>query len=441
VRGSHDHLPASPDPTGGNEAGSGHDKVGGWLAFLLRARALEALQYREFRLLWLGQLTTAIGQWMDQVARGWLLYDLTGSPLQLGLVGMIRIFPLLLLSPIAGTMADRYGRKTQLIASQTANAVANVILGLLILHGGVEPWHVYATGLIASTVQVFQQPARQAMVPESVDRAHLTNAIGLNSIAFNMSRMVGPAVAGAIIAFIGPGGSYLAQAGIYMLSTLWTLQLRLPNRAPTSGLSQARGERFLDSTIAGWGYVLRHTTIRSGMMVSIVISFFGFSVNSLLPVFAKDVLQAGPTGQGALLAAMGVGAVLSAFFVATVGDTLPKGLLMVGGVTLYGLCAIGFSASHWLVLSMAFMLVIGVCNVMSNTLIQTVLQAVSAPEMRGRVMGVYQQHQVLIAIGGLAAGACAQAWGAQPTVAFFGAACAAGALAVYAAVPHVRTIR
>src|SRR5437867_2360480 len=133
-----------------------------------RVKALEAFQFREFRLLWLAQFTTAMAQWMDQVARGWLLYDLTGSPLQLGLVGFLRVFPLLLLSPIAGTMADRYGRKTQLIASQTVNGVANAVLGLLILQGGVTPWHVYVTGIIASTVQVFQVPARQAMVPESV---------------------------------------------------------------------------------------------------------------------------------------------------------------------------------------------------------------------------------------------------------------------------------
>jgi MFS family permease len=409
---------------------------------LIHIPALGALQFREFRLLWMSQLTTAIGQWMDQVARGWLLYDLTGSPLQLGLVGMIRIFPLLLLSPIAGTLADRYGRKTQLIIAQVVNVIANVILGLLILHDGVEPWHVYATGLVSSTVSVFQQPARQAMVPESVDQSHLTNAIGLNSIAFNVSRMLGPAAAGIIIAMVGPGGSYLTQAVIYLLSTVWTMQLRLPNRAPTSAAVRAReGSSFATSTMLGWRYVIGHQTIRTGLIVSVVISFFGFSVNSLLPVFAKDVLAAGPTGQGALLAAMGIGAVLSAFFVATAGDDLPKGMLMVGGVTLYGLSVMGFAASHWLGLSMGLMVIVGVCNVMSNTLIQTVLQAISAPEMRGRVMGVYQQHQVLIAIGGLAAGALATVWGAQMTVGAFGAACALGALLVWVLVPHVRTIR
>src|SRR5439155_16853719 len=106
----------------------------------------------------------------------WLLYDLTGSPLQLGFVAVLRIFPILLLSPVAGTVTDRYGRKTQLILSQTINAAANGVLGMLILHGGIEVWHIYATGLVASTMQVFQQPARAAMVPESVDRANLTNA-------------------------------------------------------------------------------------------------------------------------------------------------------------------------------------------------------------------------------------------------------------------------
>jgi len=415
----------------------------GPLGSLAQIRAFQALQSREFRLLWLGQFTTAMGQWMDQVARGWLLYDLTGSPFQLGLVGVLRIFPLIFLSPIAGTLADRYGRKTQLIAAQSANAVANAVLGLLILRGGVEPWHVYTTGLIAATVQVFQNPARQAMVPESVDRAHLTHAIGLNSLAFNISRSLGPAVAGAIIALVGPGGSYLGQAGVFLLSTVWTVQLRLPNRSPASRArwTERPPESFFQSTVDGWRYAAGHTTIRSGLTVAVVISLFGFSVNSLLPVFAKDVLRAGPTGQGLLLTAMGIGAVVSALLVASIGDDLPKGVVMVSGVAVYGLANVGFSASHWLPLSMLLMLVVGSCNVAANTLNQTVLQAVSAPEMRGRVMGLYQQQQILIALGGLAAGAFATQWGAQSTVAWFGVACVLGATAVFVALPHVRTIR
>jgi MFS family permease len=407
--------------------------------YLGRLHTFDALQLREFRLLWLGQLTTGLGQWMDQVARGWLLYDLTDSPLQLGLVGALRAIPVLFLSPIAGSMADRYGRKTQLIAAQTINAVANILLGAIILTGGVHPWHVYATGLVAAVVQVFQQPARQAMLPESVDPGHLTQAIGLNSMVFNMSRSVGPAVAGALIALVGPGGSYLVQGLLFGLSTLWTVQLALPNRPPANAESRSRS--LVGSTVEGWQYIVAHPTIRTGMIVSIVAAFFGMSTNVLLPVFARDVLAAGPTGQGFLLTAMGVGAVASAFLIASIGDDLPKGLLMIGGVTAYGLSLLGFSVSQWLALSIGFMVITGVCNVASNALLQTVLQAQSAPALRGRVMAAYQQHQVFIVAGGLLAGALTTAWGAQLTVAIFGAACAAGAVTIYFAIPRVRSIR
>ena len=406
---------------------------------LPRIHTFDTLQLREFRLLWLGQLTTGLGQWMDQVARGWLLYDLTGSTVQLGLVGAIRAVPLLLLSPIAGTLADRYGRKTQLIAAQSINAAANVVLGILILTGGVHPWHVYATGLVAATVQVFQQPARQAMLPEAVDPARLTNAIGLNSLVFNMSRSLGPAAAGALIALVGPGGSYLAQGALFGLSTLWTVQLRLPNRPPTSPSS--RSLSLAASTWEGWRYVAGQPVIRTGMIVSVVAAFFAMSTTVLLPVFARDVLEAGPTGQGLLLTAMGVGAVVSAFLIASVGDQLPKGILMIAGVTVYGLAVVGFAASEWMAVSLLLMGVTGMCNVASNALIQTVLQAESAPTMRGRVMAVYQQHQLFIVAGGLLAGALASVYGVQLTVAAFGVACVVGALAVYFGLPRVRTIR
>jgi MFS family permease len=406
-------------------------------------RAFAPLRFREFRLLWLGQFTTAMGQWMDLVARGWLLYDLTGSPLQLGLVGVLRIFPLILLSPVAGTLADRYGRKSQLMTAQIINAVANAILGVLILRGGVEPWHIYVTGLVASTVQVFQNPARQAMVPEAVGPSDLTNAIALNSLAFNISRSLGPAVAGVVIAVVGPGGSYLTQALVFLLASVWTTMLRLPNRAPSSltGRGGRRAESFLQGMRGGWIYAAGHETIRTNLLVSVVISFFGFSANSLLPVFAKDVLQVGPTGQGLLLTAMGLGGVASAFVLASVGDTLPKGLLMIGGVAVYGLANLAFSASPWFALSFALMLLLGCCNVAANTLNQTILQSVSAPEMRGRIMGIYQQHQVLIAAGGLAAGALASQVGAPWTVGSFGLACAVGAAAVFLRFPRVRALR
>jgi MFS family permease len=380
--------------------------------------------------------------WMDQVTRGWLMYDLTGSALQLGLVTMVQVLPILLLSPVAGTATDRYGRKTQLVAAQLLNVPPAVVLAILVVTGRVEPWHLYVTGLMASIVQVFQGPARQALVPESVDRARLTNAIGLNSIAFNVCRSIGPALAGGLIALLGAGGSYLVQAVIYVVTTLLTLQLRLPNHAPhTVGAEFRRPDSFLASTGEGWAYILAHPTIRTTMLVAMMAQFLGMSFTTLLPVFARDVLGVGPAGQGLLLTGQGLGALCSAFLIASMGDSVPKGKLMIVGVALYGLLELAFSTSHWFAVSIAVMFLLGVCHVAANALVQTIVQGHTAAAMRGRVIAALQQNQVLMLVGGLLAGAAAAVWGAPVTVALMGLTCAAGAVTISLRIPHVRAIR
>jgi MFS family permease len=380
-------------------------------------------------------------QWMDQVTRGWLMYDLTGSALQLGLVTVVQVLPILLLSPIAGTAADRYGRKTQLVAAQLLNLPAALLLSILVFTGRVEPWHLYATGLIAAIAQVFQGPARQALVPESVDRTRLTNAIGLNSIAFNLCRSTGPALAGGLIAVAGAGGSYAVQAVVYAVTTLWTLQLSLPNHAPRSEETEQRRFSFIASTADGWRYIAGHPTIRSTMLVAMMAQFLGMSFTSLLPVFARDVLNVGPAGQGLLLTGQGLGALCSAFLIASAGDSVPKGKLMIAGVTLYGLLEVAFSSSRWFVLSVALMALLGICHIAANALVQTIVQGHTAMPMRGRVLAALQQNQVFMSAGALLAGASAATWGAPLTVAVMGATCAAGALVVSFRIPHVRTIR
>jgi len=378
---------------------------------------------------------------MDQVTRGWLMYDLTGSALQLGLVTMVQMVPLLLLSPVAGTAADRYGRKTQLVASQLLNVIPNLTLAGLVISHRVEPWHLYATGLFAAITQVFQGPARQAMVPESVDRARLTNAVGLNSIAFNMSRSAGPAVAGILIALVGAGGSYLVQAVVTALTAFWAWQLRLPNRARRRDSVSSPARSFARSTWEGWGYIVAHPTIRVAMLTSAMARFFGMAFTTLLPVFARDVLYVGPAGQGMLLTSQGIGALGSAFLIASLGDTLPKGKLMLAGVAAYGVLELLFSQSQWFAVSLGLMFLIGICHVSANALVQSIVQGNSAAEMRGRVMGVWQQLEVCFIAGGLLAGAAAAIWGAPVTVAVMGAGCALGAFAIYLLVAHVRSIR
>jgi len=196
------------------------------LELLVRLRAFEALRHREYRLLWYGQVFASMGTWMDQVTRGWLIYELTNSALQLGMVRGIQALPILFLSPIAGSAADRFSRKKQIVLSQIVDGCMYAALTVLIFTRSIEPWHVYLSAFVMAIDQTFLQPARAAIIADAVPRDHLTNAIGLNSMIFNTARSTGPALAGILIARYGTAGSYATQAVFCVLATLWTMQLR-----------------------------------------------------------------------------------------------------------------------------------------------------------------------------------------------------------------------
>ena len=208
--------------------GPGHEAAqpGGtrWSWRLLRGvlhlRTFVALRHREFRLLWAGQVATAMAMWMEQVVRGWLLYELTNSPVQLGLVQGVQALPMLVLSPVAGSVADRYPRQRQIVVAQGLAGVMYAGLALLIMTGRIQPWHVYATAIGMAIVQTFHQPARAAMVAEAVPSCHLTNAIGLTSIGFNVARSTGPALAGFLIATHGTVSCYAVQVGCYVVAII-----------------------------------------------------------------------------------------------------------------------------------------------------------------------------------------------------------------------------
>ena len=224
-----------------------------FMAIFNRFRTFESLALRDYRLLWLGQISTSMGQWMDQTARSWLIYQMTGSPLQLGLVSATRGIPLLAFGVVAGVVADRYGRKPQLIISQVVNAILNIILATLVLTGKIEVWQVYVTGFFSGTVQAFQQPARQALINDLVGEKYLLNAIALNSAAFNLSRSVGPALCGVLIQYLGVDISYYAQAGLFALATLWTLQINIKETAVrTENRLAQEGQSFLESAKEGF---------------------------------------------------------------------------------------------------------------------------------------------------------------------------------------------
>jgi MFS family permease len=407
---------------------------------LLRLPAFEAMNHRDFRLLWFGHVFSSMAFWMDQVTRGWLIYELTNSTVQLGLVRGVQALPILLLSPIAGSAADRYSRKMQILVAQILDGAMYGVLALLILSGLVEPWHVYATAFAMAIVQTFQQPARAAIIADVVPGKNLTNAIGLNSVIFNVARSTGPALAGVLIAAYGTGGAYVTQTVFYLLATYWTLRLR-PTEQHTGSSHRHAEVSFGRSIIEGWTFSWQNKTIRAALLITMFASLFIVPFTTLLPVFARDILAVGATGQGLLLTAMGVGALGSAVIITSFGDRLPRGIFMLGGVILYGLGVVVFAASPWFNLSMALMVIVGFANVCSHALVQTVLQTYAPPEFRGRTIALFHMGQVVMTLGSMFLGALAALWGTQWAVASMGAAGALAMLAIQLILPRTRHIR
>ena len=380
--------------------------------------------------------------WMDQVARGWLIYELTDSAFQLGLVRGVQAIPILLLSPLAGSTADRYSRKMQVLVAQLVDGLLYGVIAVLIITGEIQPWHVYVTAFGMSIVWTFQQPSRAAMVGDAVPLNQLTNAVGLSSIVFNVARSAGPALAGFLIAVFGTAGAYAAQAGFYLLATVWTVQLQSGQQ------SQARSKADLSHTeslrrniIEGWKFSWRNEAVRASLLIVVFASLFIIPFMTLLPVFARDILKVGAHGQGLLLSAMGIGALCSSVFIASCGDRLPRINLMLAGVALYGLVIVAFAASLWFELSLVLMGVVGIVHVTSHALAQTVIQTYSPSEFRGRTMAIFHMTHVVLLVGGILIGALSSMVGAPWAAASMSIAGTLSMIGIYVALPRARLIR
>jgi MFS family permease len=418
-------------------------KIAAWLRLdrLLRLRAIEVLRYREFRLLWFGHVFASMSFWMDQVTRGWLIYELTDSTVQLGLVRGVQAIPILFLSPIAGSVADRYSRKKQILFTQIADASMYGVLALLIFAESIQPWHVYITAFGMAVAQTFHQPARAAIIADVVPGSHLTNAIGLNSMIFNVARSLGPALAGVLISLTGTGGAYGVQAIFFVLATYWTVRLsNAASRSARAGHSDLRLS-LVQSIIEGWRFSWQNQTVRAALLITMLAALFIVPFTTLLPVFARDILHAGATGQGLLLTGMGIGALGSAVMIAGFGDRLPRGKIMLGGVALYGVGAAVFGISTWFNFSMLVMIIIGFANVCSHALVQTVLQTYSPPEFRGRTIALFHMGQVVMTGGSMVIGSLAAITGAPSAVLMMGLAGAIAMLGVHLALPKTWHIR
>jgi MFS family permease len=349
----------------------------------LRAEKFSALYIRDFRLFWAGQIISFSGTWMHVTAQGWLVYSLTRSPFYLGLVAAASSLPILLLSLVGGAVADRVQKRSLLLLTQGLSVIPAFLLGLLTSLGVVEVWHVIALGLFFGTVNAFDVPARQSFLVEMVEEGNLLNAVALNSAAFNGARIIGPVIAGVTIARIGlPACFYLnALSFVAVIVALSMVRARGEKRTGGSGI--------LREITEGMSFIRRAPEVRRPIMLVAVFSLFGLPFVSLLPVFAEDILKAGPRGLGFLMGASGVGALAAALMLALRGEIKHKQRLMALSSITFPAALFVFSRSTSYHLSMALMVVVGLAVVSFLAIANSSIQLSSPSKMRGRVMSVY----------------------------------------------------
>lgn len=399
--------------------------------------AFISLRFRDFRLLWFGQFSTSMGIWMDHVARGWLMYELTGSPFMLGLTGAVKAIPILFLGLFAGVLADKYARKPQIVLAQIVNAALNLLLAILIVTHRVEPWHILATGLATGMAQAFQGPARQAIISDLVEEKYLANAIALNSIAFNVSRTLGPVLAGILVAIVGVGGSYFFQTVVYLFATWWAVAMVVPERSSENVQQTSMSESFME----GLRYIKSDKIILSLMALALVPTLLEHPYISLMPIFAKDIMKVGPGGLGVLMGAVGLGSIVGALLSAIVYRDHNRGPLLLGNATVFGLFLLFFAFTPWFVVALPILLITGATHTGYAVLNKTLIQTLTPRHLRGRVMGVYFLDRGIMPLGTLIAGSLASLIGAPLTIGLMAIVGILLPLWVAVSVPRIRQLQ
>ncbi len=387
------------------------------------ARVFSALGNPSFRNLWLGQLGSGSAEWMDQVTRGWLVYELTGSALLLGVATALRSLPLLLLGVWGGVFADRFDRRRLLLVVEGAALLLDLSLALLVLSGLVQVWHVLLTGVFSGTAMSFTQPARQAYIADLVDRPRLLNAIALNSGAHNLTRTVGPALAGFVIAGAGEGHSgagysYVVQAILWGWAFVWTMSIRASTRS-----HGVRSTNMWHELLAGFVYVRSQPVIVALLLVALIPTLLAQPYLAMVPIFAADILAAGPDGLGILMACSGAGALVGTLGVAASGDPRGKGGMMLGGLSVFGLGLAAFATSGWLVASALALALAGAAQSVYRAMNVGLLQTQATEEMRGRIMSFYLLDRGMGPAGALLMGTLAEVGGAPLAVFLTGGSC------------------
>ena len=392
----------------------------------------ESLRFRDFRLFWVALVISNVGTWMQMTATSWLLYELTNSPFQLGLNGVFRALPNLCLGLFGGAIVDRYERKWILLVAQVGLMLVAFTLAILGQTGLIEVWHIYTLTTLGGVLGTIESPARQALLPSLVPRLLLPNAIALNSLLWKGTALLGPALAGIVIATVGTAGAFFAN-GVSFLAVVVALFLIHASSPGTGG----RIGLFNDVK-EGLRYVSMQRTILAVMVMEATSSLFGLD-NAMLTIFARDILQVGASGLGFLQSARGLGAIVgSALLVSTISGARNQGKVLLVSAILYGSSFALFGLSGYFPFSLFLMALVGATDVVWGATRNTVLQFKSPEALRGRVMGIFHlTSRGLHPLGQTRTGMVVPLMGARRAVFLGGVLVAAVAILMVWRVPSV----
>jgi MFS family permease len=416
------------------EAAETSPQVGGMPARAGRLPVtLRALRHRNFQLFFGGQLISLVGTWMQSVAQAWLVYRLTGSSLLLGIVAFASQIPIFLLSPVGGTVADRYNRHRVVIATQTTSMVLAAILATLTLGHWINVWELIVLASSLGVVNAFDIPARQSFLVEMVGREDLMNAIALNSSMFNGARVIGPAIAGILVASIGEGWCFFANAVSFIAVIAGLLMMKITPRKPEQHAS------MMEHIAEGFRFAQRTTPVRNLLYLVGLISLAGVPYTVLMPIFADRILHGGAWGLGLLMGATGVGAMVGALTLASRTGVRGLGRIAAFSAAGFGASLVIFAFSRNFIFSMIILVPTGFALMTQMACANTLIQAMVPDRLRGRMMALYSMMFMgMSPLGGLFSGITADWIGAPWTVAIGGIACVIAAGIFYLKLPAVR---
>ena len=391
-----------------------------------RVKLPPALRYPEFRRYWLGSLASVTGFQMMYVAESWLAYELTGSPLYLGYVGVAAAVPAIVLNLVGGVVADRMDKRMLILLGQVVLTVVIGLLGVLTVMELVQPWHLITAAFITGAFGAFEQPARQALYPHLIERRVMASAVAMNSTIWQGTRIGAPALAGLIISTLGTAAVFFAATAGFIAMCLVVLSLH----SPPMVVSRSAGA--IQDMMTGLRFINREPVFKFLISMTFFNSFFGMSFLALMPIFAVDVLDVGASGQGVLLSVSGIGSLTTTLLIGSLGIPRRVGLFLAGGAVMFGLSICAFAlTSEYLgsyPLAIGIIIVLGAFNSMYMVSVMSTLQMMTPDHMRGRVMGFYGMTWSIYPLGGMQAGALANVIGAPFAVVIGGVLVAAFAL-------------